>query len=705
MKADGSILIDTKIIDDGMEKGFELIKDEMSSVGITAKQVGKQIELSFSKMDVSRPIANAVAKVEHLEQKLAETMLSIDYASGAGRTSQNDRSVAKLVNDREILYEKLSEAREKLSAELAYAIQKEAEAEEKAAQAAIMAANKKVAAQERAAEKEAKAKKRIVEKQFDDMLRPARRFGSRFREILSGALIFNGLSSALRSITSYFGTALSANQEYTRSLSALRGSLMTAFQPIYEFVLPAITTLINWLNTAAQVIGKFFSTLTGKSYSQMQKNAKALNNQANAISGVGDAAEEASKQLAGFDEINRLDSANSAAGGSGTMQPIFNGFDMDRYSEMIDRFIAPLQNIDFTALRNSLSGLGDSFSRLGTIIKDSLEWAWFEILVPLGEWTIEEAAPEVVATLASALGMVSEILGPVVDGLKQFWEWIQPIVEFVQDTVVLVFQKFQEAFDALAQTFREKGPEISDIISNIGETLSVVWDLIQPTIENLRDLFDDVFSQLVEIVGKAIDKLIDVFYNLSEFVTGFLSKDWQRAWDGLKNVVQNTVSFIIDMLFGLKDLFIRIFDGILQALYDVLTTIDNFFGGGSSSASSNARIAAPYSIERSMMAAQMPYIFTPPIPIPALAQGAVLPANRPFLAVVGDQKNGTNIEAPLDTIKQAVAEVMAQNYGDDRVAQLLETLISVVESIEVGDDVIGKAAARYNRREARARGY
>ena len=46
--------------------------------------------------------------------------------------------------------------------------------------------------------------------------------------------------------------------------------------------------------------------------------------------------------------------------------------------------------------------------------------------------------------------------------------------------------------------------------------------------------------------------------------------------------------------------------------------------------------------------------------IPLLAQGAVLPANKPFLAVVGDQKHGTNIEAPLATIQQALADVLAQ---------------------------------------------
>ncbi len=56
--------------------------------------------------------------------------------------------------------------------------------------------------------------------------------------------------------------------------------------------------------------------------------------------------------------------------------------------------------------------------------------------------------------------------------------------------------------------------------------------------------------------------------------------------------------------------------------------------------------------------------------IPYLAQGAVIPPNREFMAVLGDQKQGTNIEAPLETIKQALAEVMAQygNHGTDQEA-------------------------------------
>lgn len=49
--------------------------------------------------------------------------------------------------------------------------------------------------------------------------------------------------------------------------------------------------------------------------------------------------------------------------------------------------------------------------------------------------------------------------------------------------------------------------------------------------------------------------------------------------------------------------------------------------------------------------------------IPHLAQGAVIPANREFMAVLGDQKSGTNIETPLDTMVQAFRQALAENGG------------------------------------------
>ena len=54
------------------------------------------------------------------------------------------------------------------------------------------------------------------------------------------------------------------------------------------------------------------------------------------------------------------------------------------------------------------------------------------------------------------------------------------------------------------------------------------------------------------------------------------------------------------------------------------------------------------------------------INIPPLAQGAVLPPNKPFMAMVGDQTSGTNVEAPLDTIKQALIEAMQTSGGGNQ---------------------------------------
>lgn len=91
--------------------------------------------------------------------------------------------------------------------------------------------------------------------------------------------------------------------------------------------------------------------------------------------------------------------------------------------------------------------------------------------------------------------------------------------------------------------------------------------------------------------------------------------------------------------------------------------------------------------------------------LPHLAQGTVIPPNAPFMAVLGDQRHGTNIEAPLSTIQEAVAEVMADYEasnlaGHEATVEVLRQLLSAVLNIEVGDTVIGQAANRFNRRMA-----
>ncbi len=97
------------------------------------------------------------------------------------------------------------------------------------------------------------------------------------------------------------------------------------------------------------------------------------------------------------------------------------------------------------------------------------------------------------------------------------------------------------------------------------------------------------------------------------------------------------------------------------------------------------------------------------ISLPGLANGAVLPANQPFLAVVGDQKRGTNVEAPLSTIQEAVAQVMdgyaaAELAGQEATVAVLRDILQAVLGIELGDGVLADAVRRHNSKMAVVRG-
>ena len=61
---------------------------------------------------------------------------------------------------------------------------------------------------------------------------------------------------------------------------------------------------------------------------------------------------------------------------------------------------------------------------------------------------------------------------------------------------------------------------------------------------------------------------------------------------------------------------------------------------------------------------KIPYV--PKLDIPALAQGAVIPPNKEFLAILGDQTSGTNIEAPLQTIVDAFNIALQNNPNAGR---------------------------------------
>ena len=96
-------------------------------------------------------------------------------------------------------------------------------------------------------------------------------------------------------------------------------------------------------------------------------------------------------------------------------------------------------------------------------------------------------------------------------------------------------------------------------------------------------------------------------------------------------------------------------------------------------------------------------------PVPYLASGAVIPPNAPFMAMLGDQRNGTNLEAPEGLIRNLFREEMSDLLGSnlagfEAVVAELQATRSAIEDIQIGDTTIGRAAARYDRRQNLIRG-
>ena len=169
----------------------------------------------------------------------------------------------------------------------------------------------------------------------------AARFEQRIISLGKRILVFSVIASAFRAIKNYMDQLLSKNQEYTAQLAQLKAALATAFQPIYEFILPGLMAVLRVLTSIVLVVANVLSALSGKTLAQSSKNAKALNKEADAIGAVGGAAKEAKKELAGFDEINKLGSPDSGGGGgSGTggagATMDFSDFDTAEYKAKID---------------------------------------------------------------------------------------------------------------------------------------------------------------------------------------------------------------------------------------------------------------------------------------------------------------------------------------------------------------------------------
>lgn len=149
-----------------------------------------------------------------------------------------------------------------------------------------------------------------------------RSFTARLRGIVSGALIFNGISAGLRQVVSYLGSAALTSGQLKTALGNLQGAAATAAAPLVQVLAPALAALANAAAAVFACLAKIIALFTGKSVSAARTAAKSMAGVGSAASGTSKKVQDAAKSLAGFDEIERLDKKDSS--GSGGITPNYS---------------------------------------------------------------------------------------------------------------------------------------------------------------------------------------------------------------------------------------------------------------------------------------------------------------------------------------------------------------------------------------------
>ena len=314
--------------------------------------------------------------------------------------------------------------------------------------------------------------------------------------------------------------------------------------------------------------------------------------------------------------------------------------------------------------------------------------------------------------------------------LKTVTPELTPQLQAIAEKIRAFFAPLQEiSFENLKISLSSLGQAAADFAALLGETLLYAWHNIlvplarwtieeaapaavnlltaalsglaavaAPVLEALKSLFQQLqpmFASLGESCIATLNALTaavtTALSGLTDFLTGVFSGNWAAAWEGLGAILKGAVNSVIACLNGLLTALVAGINAAASQLNRLKITAPDWLPG----------------IGGKTFGVNIPTLTAPQIP--QLARGAVIPPNAPFLAMLGDQHSGTNIEAPLSTIQEAVAATMADVTaatlaGHEATVGVLQQILEAVLGIEIGDEVLGAAVGRYNTRLAAMRG-
>ena len=401
-------------------------------------------------------------------------------------------------------------------------------------------------------------------------------------------------------------------------------------------------------------------------------------------------------------------------------------------------------DIDFEPFLSAFDGLTEDVQEIIDLAETWVTSVWDKVFVPLSTWAIEEGVPAALDAIGGALELIKnvgekagEILSALWDGFfAQAASWVgDKIVSFLEIlgqfltdvanndkavtaiimigaailTIVTAVKALNIALaiaDILSQPLLILPELIAIAIAAIivviieiityRETLKEMWDTVikywsdkllklVEWFKNLGNSLKNWWNTIIKYWSDKLLKIVKWFEGVKAYLGIFfkdLGNSFKSWWNTIitywsdkllkivkwfekiaKKAVNAVIGFVNAMIKGAATGINRIIDLINTLRWDIPDWVP-VIGGGTFG----------FNIQH----------ITPP-QIPYLATGAVIPPNRQFLAVLGDQKNGNNIEAPESLIRQIVSEELAKNSGGNNV-YIVKAMVKGKEILDITID-------------------
>ena len=380
-------------------------------------------------------------------------------------------------------------------------------------------------------------------------------------------------------------------------------------------------------------------------------------------------------------------------------------------------------NLDFYPLLESISNSTSKMAPMYEAIGNVLERIYNNIILPMLKWVIEAGLPTVINLIADLVGFftdhqsIIEAFGAALIGAfaagkiavlaKSISGSITTVMDFAKGLIALMTGSggIIGGIKAIATAIGPGGIfaiAVGACIA-IGVLLYKNWDKIKETAGKVWDWIKNKTLTFVSTISSGLKNLASKIVTIWDNIKSSAHQKWTAIWSTVGDFVGKIKDGIVEKFTSAKDKVVEIFGGIKDTIRNILNkvigivngaigTVNSAIGGIESALSFGPwEVPTPFGKKTIGFSATFPRVPT----VPYLAKGAVIPPRSEFLAVLGDQKQGNNIEAPEALLRKIVREESGRQQSSGNVrftAQINRRTVfdEIIEEAKLRRDTSGR---------------